>query len=139
MVITLDSAQRFRSRIAQVIALSGVIAVAACQDAPTAPDVIASGPALRMSTSADAAAIADWVVDATSWVTPSMVDPTNRGKLEGSINGLSGHLKANNTKQIKGDIAIIRSLISGGSEAEAVELGPIEVALCTIEQTLGIQ
>lgn len=127
-------------RVAKLIAAGAVVVVfAACTDTTSpAAAAEASAPVVPQGTNPVATELGNWVVDATFWVTPSLVDETNRGKLEGSINGLAGHLMANNTTQIVSDIATIRSLINSGSFTEYVELGPIELAMATIENTLGL-
>jgi hypothetical protein len=82
-------------------------------------------------------ALGSWIEDATLWATPAMDDPVNRAQLEKSIKSLAGHLKTGKTDDIKSDMAYIRALINSGGMEDIIAMGPVEVALDTIEEAMG--
>lgn len=121
-------------RAGKLVVFGLLAGVVACTDS-TGPDSVDSA---KNKPTPEMTELGEWIQSATLWATPAVQDVANRGKLESTINSLAGHLKANRTDDIKSDIAYIRAIINSGSTMEdVVALGPIEVALATIEEAMG--
>src|SRR5215203_3909390 len=120
-------------RAAKLMLVAALAVMAGCSDStgPYPVDSVEDKPNLAV------AELGLWIQDATLWVTPAVENPVNRVQLESSIKSLAAHLNANKTDDIKGDIARIREIINSGSMEELVAMGPIEVALNTIELAMG--
>ena len=126
-------AGRGLDRAAKLMLVAALAVMAGCSDS-TGPAPVDSG---NDKPSPAVAELGLWIQDATLWVTPAVENPVNRGQLESSIKSLAAHLNANKTDDIKGDIAHIRAIMNAGSMEELVAMGPIEVALNTIELAMG--
>ena len=121
------------NRLRKLCVVSAVLLVAACTDS-TGPDPIDSGKGKPTPAMTE---LGSWIQDATLWATPALDDPVNRGQLESSIKSLAGHLKAGKADDVRSDMAYIRAIINSGSMDEIIAMGPIEVALNTIEEAMG--
>ena len=121
------------NRLRKLGVVSAVLLLAACTDS-TGPEPVDSGKGKAAPAVVE---LGLWVQDATLWATVGLDDPVNRGQLESSIKALAGHLTAGKTDEIKSDIAYIRALINSGSMDEIVAMGPIEVALDTIDDAMA--
>src|SRR5436309_1409041 len=88
----------FRSRVAQVIAVGGVITTGACHDT-TGPQPITAAKTLAVSRTQSATAVDELSTigssldDMTIWSLASLPDGKGRDSIIGILNGLKGHLK----------------------------------------------
>jgi hypothetical protein len=141
MLVTTRSAKILSSRFAQVFALSGVIAMAACQDA-TAPEEIkpAQAPAeLRMTQGAaqdELSSLASNLDDATGWSLIALTDDVKKGKIVGLLNGLKGQLASGKIAACQQSVTDARSWFASLTEQEQTEVGAVGVALDLIQSTL---
>jgi len=135
------SAKIYCSRFAQMIALSGVVAMAACQDATGPEEVTAAAevPELRASQSAavdEMAALSKDLDDATGWSLIALTDDVKKGRIVGLLNGLKGQLASGKIAACQQSVTDARSWFAELTEQEQSEVGPIGVALDLIQSTL---
>jgi hypothetical protein len=127
------------SRIAQMIALSGLIAMAAC-DEITAPEEATATPELRLAQSSAGdvlGSLGDALDDMTGWSLTTLDGDPQQGSIVGVLNGLQGHLKSGNVGLIQQDVTQARGILSALTFEQQVETGPVGVALDVIEQAIG--
>jgi hypothetical protein len=127
-------------RIAQLIALSGVIALAACQDV-TAPEQVTAldASSLRFSQSSVTDELKDLgssLDDMTGWSLVVLPDGQGRTRIVGLLNGLKGHLASGKIEACQQDVTDARAYLGSLTENDQVELGNIGVTLDLIQYTL---
>jgi hypothetical protein len=130
-----------RIRLARVIALSGVIAIAACQDA-TAPDEIAPAEApaalsLTQNSADELSSLSSNLDDMTGWSLAGFADARGKQNIIGVLNGLKGHLASGKIDACQQDVDAARDWFSKLSENDQTELGGIGVTLDLIQQALN--
>jgi hypothetical protein len=128
-----------RFRLMQIIAMSGVIAIAACQDA-TAPEEVKAGPELRMSTqssNSDALGVLSTNLDDfTGFSLAALPDGSGKANIVGVLNGLKGHLKSGSIAACQQDVDNARAWFGGLTDVQKVEVGSVGVALDVIQSAL---
>lgn len=138
MRVMSSSAKNFRSRIAQLIALSGVIAMAACTDV-TAPDEKGmAAPELRLSqTSTDElSTLSSDLDDMTGWSLITLAQGDARTGIIGILNGLKGHLASGKIAACQDDVTQGRAWYASLTDAQQSEQGNISVTLDLIQSVL---
>jgi hypothetical protein len=140
MRFTKNSAGKISSRVAQVIALSGVIAMAACQDATGPEEISTAQPSMRLTVSQESkdelATLSANLDDFTGWSLVALPDGDVKLNIIGTLNGLKGHLKAANTRLCQQDVTDARAWFASLTETQQVEVGAIGVALDVIQAGL---
>jgi hypothetical protein len=138
MRITSSSAQMFRSRFVQIIAMSGVIAVAACQDA-LAPEEVKPAE-LRMGQSSAAsdalATLSTDLDDMTGFSLAALPDDKGKANIVGVLHGLKGHLKSGSIAACQQDVTDARTWFGSLSDVQKVEVGHVGLALDVIQAAL---
>lgn len=134
------SSQR-TTRVAHVIALSGVIAITACQDA-TAPDEIAPAEApstlsMTQNSTDELASLSSNLDDMTGWSLAGFGDATGKQNIVGILNGLKGHLTSGKIDACQQDVDLARDWFGKLSSNDQTELGGIGVTLDLIQQALN--
>ena len=126
-------------RIGKLALIGVMLAVAACTDS-TAPDTADDLSPVdgKVVPNTAVTALAPWFPEATMYVIDDIATKPVRDKLTKGVNDLSAALKAYNVNEIKKQITAIRNVVNSASEDEQIELGPIEVALETVEDAMGI-
>ena len=138
MRITSSSITTNRFRFLQIIAMSGVIAIAACQDA-TAPEEVKSAPELRMSSQASSdelGTLSSNLDDFTGFSLAALPDGNGKANIVGVLNGLKGHLKSGSIAACQQDVNDARSWFGGLSDVQKVEVGSVGLALDVIQAAL---
>jgi hypothetical protein len=130
----------FRFRIVRLIALSSVIAVAACQDV-TAPDKVTAldASSLRLSQSSVADQLGELgssLDQMTGWSLVVLPDGQGRTRIVGILNGLKGHLASGKVAACQQDVTDARAYLGSLTRNDQVELGGIGVTLDLIQYTL---
>jgi len=137
---TSSSAQTFHFRFAQVIAVSGVIAIAACQDA-TAPDQVeqAAPNSLRLTqNSADElGSLSSSLDDMTGWSLAALPDGTGKTNIVGLLNGLKGHLASGKIAACQQDLDDARAWFGSLDTNQQTEIGAVGVTLDRIQAALN--
>jgi hypothetical protein len=140
MRFTKNSTGKISSRVAQVIALSGVIAMAACQDATGPEEISTAQPSMRLTVSQESkdelATLSANLDDFTGWSLVALPDGDVKLNIIGTLNGLKGHLKAANTRLCQQDVTDARAWFASLTETQQVEVGAIGVALDVIQAGL---
>ncbi len=133
------ASQKLRSRIAQVVALGGVITTASCKDV-SAPQKALEAPALTLAQSAavgdELGGLSSSLDDMTSWSLASLPEGEGRVKIVGILNGLRGHLKSGKIAASQQDLADARGFLESLSDRERIELGAVGVTLDLIQSAL---
>jgi hypothetical protein len=131
--------QKFRTRIAQVLALGGVITTASCKDV-SAPEKSLEASALTLAQSVtvgdELGGLGSSLDDMTGWSLASMTEGESRVKIVGILNGLRGHLKSGKIAAIQQDVADARAFLESLSDRERIELGAVGVTLDVIQSAL---
>jgi hypothetical protein len=137
MRIVRDS-QKFRSRIAQVIALGGVITTASCKDVSAPEKTQAFAPALSQSVtpSDELGGLSSSLDDMTGWSLSSLPEGEGQVKIVGILNGLRGHLKSGKIAASQQDVTDARAFLASLSDRERIELGAVGVTLDLIQSAL---
>ncbi len=128
----------FRFRFAQIIALSGVIAMAACQDA-TAPEEVTKVPELRLGQSAASDALGTLssnLDDMTGFSLAALPDSKGKANIVGVLNGMKGHLKSGSIAACQQDVTDARTWFGSLSDVQKVEVGHVSLALDVIQAAL---
>jgi hypothetical protein len=130
----------FRSRIAQVFALGGLITTASCKDA-TAPERVQKPgvptPSLAQAVVGDdLGALGSSLDDMTAWSLASLPDGKGRQNIVGILEGLRGHLKTGKLSACQQDITDARNFIDSLNEQQRVEIGAVGVTLDVIQSAL---
>ena len=130
----------FRSRIAQLLALGGVITSASCKDATAPESVQKSGaPTLALAQSVavdDLGTLSASLDDMTVWSLVSLPEGKGRQNIVGTLEGLRGHLKSGNVAACQQDITSARNFIDSLNEQQRVEIGAVGVTLDLIQSAL---
>jgi hypothetical protein len=139
MRVTSGSDQRTLSRIARVIALSGVIALAACDDVTAPEEAKPAAPELRLSQTAtdELGELSASLDDMTGWSLAALPDAQGTANIVGILNGLKGHLASGRIAACEQDLVDARAILSGLSENEQVELGGVGATLDLIQAALS--
>lgn len=141
-ITSTGSNQRFLLRIAQLTALSGSLALFACQDA-TSPDDAKSpelnAPNLITSIGNNTTPIGDMgatLVDATSWVLPSINNGTIRASMKSTLQSMADHIAALQYALARKDVTTARDLMTKVDAIDYLEIGPVEVSVDEIDAGL---
>ena len=127
------------ARIARVIALSGVVGLFACQDttAPEATDQAdLAGPSLVVFQMTPLGMIGSTLVDATSWVLPSINNTTKRTDMENTIKSLANNLVTGAYDAARADLTKGIAIRASLDAVDTVEIGPIEVSFSETDMEL---
>ena len=137
MRITSSSITTNRFRFVQIIAMSGVIAIAACQDA-TAPEQVKAAPELRMSQISNDAlsTLSANLDDMTGFSLAALPDGNGKANIVGVLNGLKGHLKSGSIAACQQDVNDARAWFGGLTDVQKVEVGHVSLALDVIQAAL---
>lgn len=138
MRITSSSITTNRFRFVQIIAMSGVIAIAACQDA-TAPEEVKAAPELRMSSqssSDELGTLSTNLDDMTGFSLAALPDGNGKANIVGVLNGLKGHLKSGSIAACQQDVNNARAWFGGLTDVQKVEVGHVGLALDVIQNAL---
>jgi hypothetical protein len=140
MRFTTNSTGKPLSRVAQVIALSGVIAMSACQDVTGPEEVVSAAnvPQLRTTQAAqdELKGLADNLDDITGWSLVALTDGDSKGRIVGLLNGLKGHLAAGKIAVCQQDVTDARAWFASLTEVQQTELGAIGVTLDVVQSGL---
>lgn len=130
------STRNYRSRTAQLIALSSVIAMAACSDV-TAPDKVeAAAPELTSPQSAGVKDLSASLDDMTGWSLITLGEGEVRTNIVGILSGLKGHLASGKINLCQDDVTKGREWYASLSESDQAEQGNISVTLDLIQSVL---
>ena len=136
---TTRATTRRGARIARVIALSGVVGLFACQDT-TAPEETdqadLAGPSLVVLQMTPLGMIGATLVDATSWVLPSINDATKRTDMQNTIKSLANNLVTGAYDAARADLAKGIAIRATLDAIDTVEIGPIEVSFSETDTEL---
>ena len=126
------------TRLFQTFAMSGVIAIAACQDATAPEEIQKAGPELRMSqTSSDElGTLSANLDDFTGFSLAALPDGNGKANIVGVLNGLKGHLKSGSIAACQQDVNDARSWFNGLSDQQKTEQGAVGLALDVIQASL---
>lgn len=138
MRITLNSNRTFRLRIAQVIALSAVVALAACQDVTAPEKAVSAGPALRLSQAVtdELGSLGASLDDMTAWSLVALPDAEGKTKIVELLAGLKTHLASGEIAACQQDVVDGRTILGALSPVEQVEVGAVGVTLDVIQSAL---
>ena len=137
----ISTVQIFRSRVARMIALSGVITTGACHDATgpqsaTPAKTLAVAPSQSAATIDELTSLSSSLDDMTNWSLASLSDSKGRESIVGILNGLKGHLKSGKIEACQEDVTAARGFIESLNEQEQIEIGAVGVTLDLIESAL---
>ena len=139
MHFTPRSNQMLRLRVVQLIALSGVFALAACEDV-TGPQtkVAMAPPEVRLSKEASDKfeELSSSMDDMTGWSLMALPDGKGRANIIALLNGLKGHLNEKKIAACKQDIADARAFLGSLTEVEQVEIGHVNLALDVVQAAI---
>lgn len=140
MRIALDSRSRIGLTASWLVMLSGVIALAACEN-PTAPEERAptfeQGPRLTQSASGDLlATLGTSLDDMTGWSLAALPDGHGKANIVGILNGLKGHLSSGRVDACLEDVADARAILESLTDVQQVEAGHVGLALDVIQAAL---
>ena len=126
------------ARLYQIIALTGVITIAGCQDATAPEEIQKAGPELRLSQqSSDAlGTLSSNLDDFTGFSLAALPDGNGKANIVGVLNGLKGHLKSGSIAACQQDVDNARSWFNGLSDQQKVEQGAVGLALDVIQASL---
>jgi hypothetical protein len=138
MRITSSLATTYRFRFAQIIAMSGVIAIAACQDATAPEETELAAPSLRMSQAAsdELGTLSSSLDDMTGWSLAALPDANGRANIVGILNGLKGHLASGKLAACQQDVDDARAFLGTLSQNEQTEIGGVGATLDLIQSAL---
>jgi hypothetical protein len=134
------SVKRNLSRVAKMVALSGAIAMAACEDITAPEETATAAPELRLAQSSAAdvlGSLSDALDSMTGWSLTTLDGDPRQGSIVGVLNGMKGHLKSGNVGLIQQDVTQARGILSSLTFEQQVETGPVGVALDVVEQAIG--
>jgi hypothetical protein len=125
----------------RAIASIAVLAMCACAES-TSPEESAAPPRANpenpsLQPTSPLGVIGATLPDATDWVLTSLPDNASRETMRAALRRLSQHLVAEDHGRAKQAVASLREMLSALSVNEAVELGPIAVALDQIDFEFG--
>lgn len=136
---TTRATTRSGARIARVIALSGVVGLFACQDT-TAPEETEqadlAGPSLIVAQMTPLGMIGSTLIDATSWVLPSINNLTKRTDMENTLKSLANNLVIGNWDASRADVTTALAIRESLDAVDEVEIGPIEISLSEADAEL---
>ena len=137
MRITSSLATTYRFRFVQILAMSGVIVIAACQDT-TAPEEVKAKPELRMSQTAsdELGTLSSNLDDFTGFSLAALPDGSGKANIVGVLNGLKGHLKSGSIAACQQDVDNARAWFGGLTDVQKVEVGHVSLALDVIQVAL---
>lgn len=135
---TSGSAGVSRFRLAQMIALSGMIALAACEDVTAPEEAKPATPELRLSQTAadELGSLSSSLDDMTGWSLAALPNAQGKANIVGILNGLKGHLASGRIAVCQQDVADARAILASLSQNEQVELGGVGATLDLIQAAL---
>jgi hypothetical protein len=140
MMVTTRSARILSSRVAQAIALSGVIAITACQDTTAPEEVVAAAPSeLRGSQSAvqdELSSLSSSLDDMTGWSLAALPDGDGKANIVGILNSLRGRLNSGKIEACQQSVTDARSWFASLTETQQIEVGAVGVSLDLIQAAL---
>jgi hypothetical protein len=126
-----------------LLALCGVLAMSACQDATSPENAVTPSdkietltPAAQLAANASVEDIASTIVDATSWVYGSIEDVDARAGIAANIQAIETHVAAKQYSLARKDVTAARAIMSKFDEGQMTEIGPIDVSLSEIDGAL---
>ena len=140
MRIASDSGSRFGFTASWLVMLSGVIALAACENL-TAPEEPAltfeQGPRLTQSASGDLlATLGTSLDDMTGWSLTALPNGNGKANISRILSGLKGHLSSGRVDACQQDVADARAVLASLSGVQQVEAGHVGLALDVIQAAL---
>jgi hypothetical protein len=142
MRITPGSNQKFVLRMSQLVALSGSLALFACQDATSPEDAKSTtlaAPSLIISIGNNTTPLGEMgltLVDATNWVLPSINSTEIRATMETTLQSLATHIGMGQYALAREDVTVARVLMTKLDVVDTAEAGPIGVSLDEIDAGL---
>ena len=113
-------------------ALGGVIGLCGCEDttAPGATDQAnLPGPSLVVAQTTPLGMIGTTLIDATSWVLPSINNASKRADMQATLKDLANNLTSGAYDTARSNVTKARAIRASLGDEDAVEIGPIEVSL----------
>ena len=140
MRIASDGRSRFGFTASRLVMLTGVIALAACEN-PTAPEETALtfelGPRLTQSASGDLlATLGTSLDDMTGWSLMALPDANGKANIRRILSGLKGHLSSGRVDACQQDVTDARAILASLSGVQQVEAAPVGFALDVIQAAL---
>jgi hypothetical protein len=138
MRIASDSTQILRSRIARVIALGAVVALAACEDVTAPQSPVAAAPELKLSQSGvdELGSLGSSLDDITGWSLAALPNGQGKANVVGILSGLKAHLNGRDVASCQQDVTDARAILASLSQQQQVEVGSVGVALDVIQSAL---
>ena len=136
------SNERFFLRTLRLTALGGSLALFACQDATSPDDAKApelTAPSLTTSignANTPLAQVGANLVDATSWVLPSINNGGIRSSMKTALESMAANLQAAKYDLARQNWTTAKSLLSQLDAVDLVEVGPIDVSLTEVDAGL---
>jgi len=131
------------ARVARVIvAMSGLLAITACQDAVApdkAKDPIPDAPLMTQNTQSALQMLGTALPYSTQMFVASVTDATAKARVQNFLNTLQSDLLNNKTGLIKQDVANARSGIAAAPASFQADLAAISVALDQIDLALTVK
>jgi hypothetical protein len=130
--------QTLRLRVVQLIALSGVFALGACEDvtAPQKQTAIPIEVRLSQSASDKLESLGSSLDDMTGWSLVALPDGQGRANIIALLTGLKGHLNSKRIDACQQDITDARAFLGSLTEVEQVEIGHVGLALDVVQAAL---
>ena len=140
MRIASDTKSRVGFTATRLVMLSGVIALAACEN-PTAPEEAAAtfeqAPRLTQSASGDLlATLGSNLDDMTGWSLTALPDGNGKANIARILSGLKGHLQSGKADACQQDVTDARVILASLSGVQQVEAGHVGLALDVIQAAL---
>ena len=138
MSITSSTTRILRSRVARVIALSAVVAVAACEDVTAPQEEVTTAPELRLAQGAadELSTLGASLDDMTGWSLAALPNAQGKANIVGILNGLKGHLASGKIAACQQAVTDARAILGSLSENEQVEVGGVGATLDLIQAAL---
>ena len=138
MQMTSSSTQILRSRIARLIALSAVVALAACEDVTAPQEEVTTAPELRLSQGAvdELGSLGSALDDMTGWSLAALPNAEGKANIVGILNGLKGHLASGKIAACQQAVTDARAILGSLSANEQVEVGGVGATLDLIQAAL---
>ena len=132
--------RHFGARIAQLIAMAGLFALAACQDA-VAPDkeksAIPDAPVFAQNSQTALQMLGASLPASTDMFVAAVTDIGAKTAIQNYLKTLQNDLANNRTAAVKTDVATARAAIAAAPAAYSADLGAASVALDQIDLALA--
>jgi hypothetical protein len=121
-----------------VIALSAVVALAACEDVTAPQEEVTAAPELKLSQAAvdQLGSLSSSLDDMTGWSLAALPNAQGKANIVGILNGLRGHLASGALAACVQDVTNARAILGSLSQNEQVEVGGVGATLDLIQTAL---